>query len=175
MFCRHKWLLLIRWCTTVIWNNFQAWINNLMSLRLCCWECNAFFLPGFFWVFSLNIFLYLYLNILIAKVKKRVHCVKSVCIRSFPGPYFPAFGLNTERYGVSLRIYPECGKIWTRETPNMDTFHAVVIIEIISIFCHFWNWHPYFWIYDTSEEFMSSVTHEIQMFLSGHPIKQWGR
>ena len=26
------------------------------------------------------------------------HCVKSVCIRSFSGPYFPAFGLNTERY-----------------------------------------------------------------------------
>ena len=23
------------------------------------------------------------------------HCVKSVCIRSFYGPYFPAFGLHT--------------------------------------------------------------------------------
>ena len=30
------------------------------------------------------------------------------------GPYFPAFGLNTERYEVSLRIQSECGKIWTR-------------------------------------------------------------
>ena len=29
--------------------------------------------------------------------------MKSVCIRSFSAPYFPAFGLNTERYGVSLR------------------------------------------------------------------------
>ena len=28
------------------------------------------------------------------------HCMKSVRIRSFSGPYFPAFGLNTERYGV---------------------------------------------------------------------------
>ena len=28
------------------------------------------------------------------------HCVKSVRIRSYSGPYFPAFGLNTERYGV---------------------------------------------------------------------------
>ena len=26
------------------------------------------------------------------------HCVKSVLIRSYSGPYFPAFGLNTERY-----------------------------------------------------------------------------
>ena len=32
-----------------------------------------------------------------------VHCVKSVRIRIFSGSYFPAFGLNTERYSVSLR------------------------------------------------------------------------
>ena len=28
-------------------------------------------------------------------------------------PYFSAFGLNTEKYGVSLSIQSECGKIWT--------------------------------------------------------------
>ena len=50
------------------------------------------------------------------------HCVKSVRIRSFSGPYFPAFGLNTERYGVSLRIQSKCRKIRTRKTPNADTF-----------------------------------------------------
>ena len=33
-----------------------------------------------------------------------MHSVRSVRIRSYSGPYFPAFGLNTERYGVSLRI-----------------------------------------------------------------------
>ena len=27
------------------------------------------------------------------------HCVKSVRIWCFSGPYFPPFGLNTERYG----------------------------------------------------------------------------
>ena len=27
------------------------------------------------------------------------HCVKSVRIWSYSGPYFPAFGQNTERYG----------------------------------------------------------------------------
>ena len=29
------------------------------------------------------------------------HHVKKVRIRSYSGPYFPTFGLNTERYGVS--------------------------------------------------------------------------
>ena len=33
----------------------------------------------------------------------------------FSGPYFPVFGLNTERYEVSLRIQSECGKIRTRK------------------------------------------------------------
>ena len=35
------------------------------------------------------------------------------------GPYFPAFGLNTERYFVSLRIQSACGEIRTR---NNSTF-----------------------------------------------------
>ena len=56
----------------------------------------------------------------------QVHCVKSVRIRSFSGPYFPACGLNTKRYGVSLRIHSECRKMLTGKTPNMDTFLAVV-------------------------------------------------
>ena len=38
---------------------------------------------------------------------------------------FTAFGLNTERYGVSLHIQSECGKIRTRKIPNTDAFHAV--------------------------------------------------
>ena len=42
-----------------------------------------------------------------------LHCVKSVRIRSFSGPYFPAFGLNTERYEVSLCYYSECWKMRT--------------------------------------------------------------
>ena len=38
---------------------------------------------------------------------------------------FPAFGLNTERYRVSLHIQPECGKMRTMITPNTDTFRAM--------------------------------------------------
>ena len=58
-----------------------------------------------------------------------LHWVKCVCIRSFGGPYFPVFGLNTERYGVYLRIESKRGKKRTRKTPNTDIFHAVLSIE----------------------------------------------
>ena len=57
------------------------------------------------------------------------HCVKSVRIWSYSGLYFPAFGLNTERYGVSFRIWSECGKMQTRITPNTDTLYAVKILS----------------------------------------------
>ena len=53
------------------------------------------------------------------------HYVKSIHIRRYSGTHFPTFGLNTERYRVSLRIQSECGKMRTRITPNTDTFHAV--------------------------------------------------
>ena len=52
------------------------------------------------------------------------HCVITVCIRNYSGPHFPAFGLNTKRYSVSLRIQSESGKMRTGITPNKDTFHA---------------------------------------------------
>ena len=59
------------------------------------------------------------------KFYKTDHCEKIVRIRSFSGPYFPTFGLNTESYSVSLRSQSECGKILTRKTLNTDTFHSV--------------------------------------------------
>ena len=46
------------------------------------------------------------------------HNVKSVRIRIYSGPYFPAFRLNTEKYFISLRIQSEYGKIRTKITPN---------------------------------------------------------
>ena len=59
-----------------------------------------------------------------------MHCVKSVRIWSYSGPYYPTFGLNTERYRVSPRIQSKCGKVRTRITPNTDTSHAVMRISI---------------------------------------------
>ena len=35
------------------------------------------------------------------------------------------------RYGVSVGIHSECGKIRTRKTPNKDTFHAVKLLVVI--------------------------------------------
>ena len=53
--------------------------------------------------------------------------MKSVRIRSYSGPHFPAFGL------VCLRIQVKCGKMQTRITPNTDTFHAVKMkIKVMS-------------------------------------------
>ena len=76
-------------------------------------------------------------GIYLLKVNKRntrVRCeiclkltIKTPERRSYSGPYFPAFGLNAERYKTCLRIQSECGKIRTRMTPNTFTFHAVII------------------------------------------------
>ena len=55
-----------------------------------------------------------------------INCMKSVRIWSFSGPYFPAFGMNTEKYGVSLSIQSKCGKVRTRKPQNTDTFHTVI-------------------------------------------------
>ena len=49
-----------------------------------------------------------------------INCVKSVRIRSYSGPHFPAF---------SLRIQREYEKMQTRITPNKNTFHAVIFKE----------------------------------------------
>ena len=55
------------------------------------------------------------------------HWVKIVLIWSYSGPHFSTFGLNTERYSVSLRIQSEFWKIRTRITPNTDTVYAVFL------------------------------------------------
>ena len=51
----------------------------------------------------------------------------------FSGPYFPAFGLNTERYSVSLRIQSKCGKIRTRKNSVFGDFPHSVIFPIRGI------------------------------------------
>ena len=43
-------------------------------------------------------------------------CVKSVRIRSFYGPHFPVYGLNTERYGVieTIETNRDYVKFWDK-------------------------------------------------------------
>ena len=57
----------------------------------------------------------------------KYYCVKSVFIWSYSGPYFPACGLNMERYEISLRIQSKCVELRTRITINTNTFHAVYV------------------------------------------------
>ena len=64
------------------------------------------------------------------------HFVKSIRIRNYSGPYFPAFWRILTQYSLSLRIQSECVKIRTRITPNTDTFYAVpenVIIHCLHV------------------------------------------
>ena len=44
----------------------------------------------------------------------------------FSGPYFPAFGLNTEIYGLDLLIQFECRKIRTRNKSVFGHFSRSV-------------------------------------------------
>ena len=58
------------------------------------------------------------------------YCVKNGQIRSFSGPYFTPFGLIAEIQSISphsVWIF-ECGKIWTRKTPNMDTYAVFLLV-----------------------------------------------
>ena len=64
---------------------------------------------------------------------KDFHFVKSVRIRSYSGPHFRAFGLNTERYGASLRIHSDYRKMGTRITLNADSFHALLSDALCSL------------------------------------------
>ena len=57
--------------------------------------------------------------------------VKSVRIRSSSGPYFPAFGLNMERYLDLSACTPNPGKKRTRITPNTDTFFLLVSKHLV--------------------------------------------
>ena len=85
-------------------------------------------------IFTLLAYIYIYIYIYIYMYMHRYvyimcHCIKRVRIWGYFSPHFPTFGLNAERYGVSLHIQFECGKMQIRITPNMDTFHAVYVYK----------------------------------------------
>ena len=52
-------------------------------------------------------------------------CSYSVLFRSAFFPHFPAFGLNTERYSLSLRIQSKCGKIREKCGPEQLRIRAL--------------------------------------------------
>ena len=72
-------------------------------------------------------YIYLSINVSVFRIvvfviRNDFHCMKSVQIRSFSGPYFPLFGLNTEIYSANLLIQSEFREI---KTLYLDTFYAM--------------------------------------------------
>ena len=75
-----------------------------------------------------------------------MHCVKSVRVRYFSGSHFLAFGLNAEKYSVSIYIQSKCGKIRTmRENQavmgfkkylNVSKLHIRAVINHMFIMAH---------------------------------------
>ena len=108
---KSNWINPSRKISPLIKRNFE--VRNNISKKYIQKFCNFLFI----------IYDFILLN-------QHYHCVKSVRIRNFSGPYFPAFGLNTERYSVSLQIQFKCEKEKTRKTPNTDTSHAVYFWKI---------------------------------------------
>ena len=60
------------------------------------------------------------------------HCVKRARIRSYSGPHFSRIFPHSDwirRDTVYVSVFSpnagKCGKMWTRITPNTDTFYAV--------------------------------------------------
>ena len=47
----------------------------------------------------------------------------------FSGSYFPAFGMNTEGYRISLPIQPKYGKYGPEKTPCLDSFHVEFVFK----------------------------------------------
>ena len=67
----------------------------------------------------------------------------------FSGPYFPAFGLNMERYKVFI---PNAGKYGPEKTPYLDTFHEMA------------QWKPF------SENYNSLVMVSLQVYQEQLPL-----
>ena len=62
---------------------------------------------------------------------EKYHCVKSVRIRSFSGPYFPAFGLNMDRYRVSLQNSVRMRENTDRKNSEYGHFsHSVFFADV---------------------------------------------
>ena len=96
---------------TDIVQNLQCNMNFIHSDKLLATDHNLFYL-----IVRLNISTLEQNQIkYFPKVITKVTAWKVSKYEVFSGPYFPAFGLDTERYGISLHIQSECGKIRTRK------------------------------------------------------------
>ena len=67
----------------------------ILHINQCSNE--SFFVTGLMWISDSN-------KAIPLKIIQIDHCLKSVHILSYSGLHFPAFELNMERYGVSIKI-----------------------------------------------------------------------
>ena len=164
-FTKHlRWLLLnirkpfVFWCIQVIWEREQSLKCEWLSLELKTWFHKAQqWLPTKQKLLLVLLHLENFRRDLLVLPSFWCHNERSVgrqvhaTIRSntknstarkvskcgvFSGPHFPAFGLNTERYSISLRIQSECGKIRTRKNSVFELFSssAFLINSSYSVF-----------------------------------------
>ena len=62
----------------------------------------------------------------------RIYALRKKCPNTdFFGPYFSAFGLNTDRYEVSV-LSPNAGKYGPEKTSYLDTFQAMTATNLAS-------------------------------------------
>ena len=90
------------------------------------------------------------------------NCVKSVHIQSYSGPHFPAFGLNMERYSISLQIQSKCGKMQTRITLNTDTLYALTCFKTKNVLSQHFQRGPRlnFWEFLSLDFATGSLTYQ---------------
>ena len=62
-----------------------------------------------------------YNGIKITKQCSDVNCVKSVCIRSWPGPYYATFCVNMGTYSASLHIQSKCGNKNSHQKKHLNS------------------------------------------------------
>ena len=72
------------------------WLNIKIQLRV--FKNQTCDIAIFFWIRKQTKLFILWENLLLCHYI--LHCVKSICIRSFSGPYFLAFGLYTKGYWI---------------------------------------------------------------------------
>ena len=65
------------------------------------------------------------------KIVNVLHCVKSVHIRSFSGPYFPAFGLNKQRSKYLSVFNPNAGKYVPKKLQIRTLLRSVKFFSIL--------------------------------------------
>ena len=112
----------------------EVWPRSLINSFSCLHEINTLVKICFTKFLMIQNNTTFYISIPTVKHDNNVlpylkHCPKSIRVRSFSGPYFPAFGF----YSVNPCILPKCHKIRTRKTSNIDTVHTAKLSTMTNI------------------------------------------